>query len=266
MKVDPSACRQSFVVYENTDKRPHRLAGLRQRSTFLEWLGLVQPVIHEWSDYNTVRTQTVRVPIGYRQISVPAEQRQRRYCGVRKKLVQQDNPVYDRIRALNHGAEVYAIHDNGGCPYIVYVNSDKNVRVYRKPSDRFIPASQYSGIFLDDRWMYIDLVLEVRAKNLWIDPTSPENERGNSMLLQLSSSSYLFIGESIYSFRLPATTRIVRYRSPIGNNDVPYPYAVDKQGNVYLLIEKVVVRGSLTDPYRFYYDDRTRGRPLHLER
>lgn len=190
-----------------------------------------------------------------------AQQRQKRYCG-RKKLTQQDNPVYDKIRALNRGAKIYAIHNNGGCPYIVYVNPDKHVRVYRKSPDRFIPASQYSGIFLEDRWMYIDLVLEVRAKTLWIDPTSPENERGNSMLVQVSSSSYLFIGESIYSFQLPATTRIVRYRSPIGNNDVPYPYAIDKQGNVYLLIEKVVVRGDLTDPYRSYYNDRTKGRPL----
>jgi len=52
---------------------------------------------------------------------------------------------------------------------------------------------------------------------------------------------------------------VAAYTSPVGNNDVPYPYAVDVDGVHYLLIEDAVVRDvppGTDDPYRYYYDSR----------
>ena len=81
---------------------------------------------------------------------------------------------------------------------------------------------------------------------------------GNSMLFELAPGRYMFIGECIrvFSTRSPITTFV----SPVGNNDVPYPFAVNRSGTVYLLIEGVQLTAGpytndvLQDPYTFYYD------------
>ena len=44
----------------------------------------------------------------------------------------------------------------------------------------------------------------------------------------------------------------------MGNSDVPYPFAVDKHGRSYLLLEQVVLKDvpeGESDPYRYYYSD-----------
>ena len=58
---------------------------------------------------------------------------------------------------------------------------------------------------------------------------------GNSILLKLSKNKYVYIGSLIYSFN--AYNEITTFISPVGNNDVPYPYAIDEKNNYYLLSE-----------------------------
>lgn len=83
---------------------------------------------------------------------------------------------------------------------------------------------------------------------------------GNSFLLGIGELEYVFIGHEIFSFK--ALDGIVEYHSPVGNNDVPYPWAVDRAGNIYLLLEKIVLTPSEEktaackapqDPYDWYY-------------
>ena len=52
---------------------------------------------------------------------------------------------------------------------------------------------------------------------------------GNSILVHISENKYVYIGSSIYSFESQA--KIIRYISPVGNSDVPYPYAIDEKEN-----------------------------------
>ena len=54
---------------------------------------------------------------------------------------------------------------------------------------------------------------------------------GNSILIKIDNNKYVYIGSDIYSFT--AETNIIRYVSPVGNNDVPYPLAYGSQ-NVYV--------------------------------
>lgn len=77
---------------------------------------------------------------------------------------------------------------------------------------------------------------------------------GNTVLLHLGANMY--IGETIYEFNTGAD-RIVDYYSPIGNSDVPYPFAVGEH-NIYLMKGRVAYPLSLldpmaTDPYTQHY-------------
>jgi len=132
--------------------------------------------------------------------------------------------------------KIYYIHDNGGRPFQIEI-CGKSVKVY-KVSDR-------------NR----DPILTFRPQKIFIGK-SIEHGRdfdGNTILLQFANNRYVFIGPSIFSFRTYAP--IVEYISPVGNSDVPYPYAVDTFGNCYLLTEDVMVKNvpSNTDPYNYYY-------------
>ena len=76
---------------------------------------------------------------------------------------------------------------------------------------------------------------------------------GNSVLLKLDPDHWLFIGADVRA--LTFSDQITRFVSPMGNNQVPYPYAVG-QMLTYLLIEDVAVPNvdAKTDPYRVYYN------------
>lgn len=74
------------------------------------------------------------------------------------------------------------------------------------------------------------------------------------------SPLYVFVGHCIFKFF--AHSRIVEYVSEVGNNDVPYPYAIDADGNYYLMTEEVILREVSSDyrrrPYEYYYANRRR--------
>jgi hypothetical protein len=56
-----------------------------------------------------------------------------------------------------------------------------------------------------------------------------------------------------------AYEQIIKYESPIGNSAVPYPYAVDSRGWVYLFLEHVVMTNvdslNQSRPYEYYWFD-----------
>jgi hypothetical protein len=85
---------------------------------------------------------------------------------------------------------------------------------------------------------------------------------GNSILLHITGTRYIFIGIYIYEFESPEP--IIEYVSPIGNNDVPYPFA--KSANeTFLMVEDAVIDNKLLEeeglkypinawhPYKLYY-------------
>lgn len=57
---------------------------------------------------------------------------------------------------------------------------------------------------------------------------------GNTILLQVEPSYYIFIGERVVLFKAGSGDRIVRFVSNMGNSAVPYPYAVGQQ-RVYFM-------------------------------
>jgi hypothetical protein len=149
----------------------------------------------------------------------------------------------------------YLIHDNGGRPFKVKI-TNTNVKVYKLIS---YETDTYSD----------NAILSFDVKKCFIG-NSPKNDMtlfsggygkkfyGNSILLHIKDNEYVYIGSEIYSFQ--SNGEIIKYVSPVGNSDVPYPYAIDKNNNIYLMIENVILTNETVknnnnfDPYNIYYD------------
>ena len=134
----------------------------------------------------------------------------------------------------------YDVHDNGGRPFRVYINGNK-VDIYKNTS------KEYNG------YDYSTLTKSFKADKIFIG-SAPKSQKGNSILLKIGKK-YIYIGTSVKEFKPKA--EIVKYVSPVGNSDVPYPYAIDINGNYYLMIENVIldhIEGN--EPYDYYYNER----------
>lgn len=69
---------------------------------------------------------------------------------------------------------------------------------------------------------------------------------GNSILLEIDQGKYIYIGDTIYSFETRNNEKITKYYSPVGNSQVPYPYAVG-ENNTYFMLDKKSLPNSFLD-------------------
>ena len=140
--------------------------------------------------------------------------------------------------------ERYVIRNNGSEPFIAHVYPP-TIEVYRQKRvaeyenqydilDKKIIDTTYHEIFIGDNQLP-----DTRAA---ANGTYP----GNSILVHVTGHHYLFIGHEIYSFVTPDDV-IQEYYSPVGNNAVPYPYAIGKH-RTYFMLDRVSVPNELLDP------------------
>ena len=159
----------------------------------------------------------------------------------------------------------YGIHDNGGRPFEVLI--DRNgVAVYKEANDEEFSHDESEDTD-DPHYFNRPSFVFLNPREVFIG-RSPENEMtrfsgghgsefdGNSILVNTEGNNYVYIGSEIYSFK--SLSKIVEYVSPVGNNDVPYPYAIDIQGNIYLMLEKVILLDGVEklvgeDAYQYYF-------------
>ena len=154
----------------------------------------------------------------------------------------------------------YEIMDNGGISFIVFIKQniveDGHGTVYIHKNDYDFDR--------DKNVMATKPILTYKPDKIWIGKSihnrmtsfskayGPKYD-GNSILLKVNNQ-YIYIGPEIYSFTSIAP--IKEYVSPVGNSGVPYPFAIDTQNNIYLMIEDVIMlnRNKFTDLYDDYYD------------
>lgn len=195
---------------------------------------------------------------------------QKYFCGNKKRLTK-DNPIYKKINYI--GYKKYFIHNNYEKPYLVYIKNNKSpIYIYHVPGNYNDTYLCKKNINPKDKfyWAYIQLALKIIPKKIFIGK-SPKNKMtefskgygkyfdGNTILIKLKANKYIFIGASIYIFT--TDYEIIKYVSPVGNNDVPYPYAIDIKNNYYLMLDSVIIpknsminyRKSNFDPYDYYY-------------
>lgn len=101
----------------------------------------------------------------------------------------------------------YLVHDNGARPFKVTVKGS-DVKVYRKVPDDS-PTNYESKS-----------AMQFKAMKVFVG-SDKGKARGNTILLQTGQKTFVFIGDSIFSFQ---ATNAKKYFSRVGNSDVPYPY------------------------------------------
>ena len=144
------------------------------------------------------------------------------------------------------GVKSYKILDNGGIPYDVDVYAD-HIEIVRIEDDirkEVIYETKYDKLWLGD--------------NLLKDPLyTPRGwNKGNSILVGIGPTTYVYIGSVIYRFEAP--DEIVTYYSPVGNNDSPYPYAIGNEYSYFFLDMKRVLTSLLDrsqDGYTQFYNE-----------
>lgn len=153
----------------------------------------------------------------------------------------------------------YLIHDNGGRPFRVDIQGMKvsvwkNMDEYGLVDGKFVTTKHPMKHILD--FTAEKIFIGKKSPDGGYDGLKPKEAEGNSLLLQ-TGSKYVFIGWEIYEFSPVKGDTIVKYYSDIGNNDVPYPYAIGKT-HVYILLEKVAVPldffHSMKEIYQQYYE------------
>lgn len=90
-------------------------------------------------------------------------------------------------------------------------------------------------------------------KNIYVDYTGLRYD-GNTILLQLNNNKYIYVCSTIYSFTSKNT--IIEYVSPISNNEVPCPYAMDVDGRMYLVENrKILLNENVSDIIKSHYNN-----------
>lgn len=152
----------------------------------------------------------------------------------------------------------YQIHNNGSIPYIVEVSPTKVIIKKRNPNFNVLPDQMVYVNFREyNNYRKILIGKDFRlADFIQNEQLDYERQDGNSILINHHGKKYTHIGSEIYDF--DAQDDIVDYFSPVGNNDVPYPYAIGEK-YIYLMLEKKYILKELINitsksPYATYYN------------
>ena len=218
--------------------------------------------VRKHKEYNVFEEKSEKIPKGYQKAEkfpYDKEYMEGYICGEKIPAVKKEVPEFKK------GFKHTLIHDNGGRPFVMYFSPKKDsATVYKIPQE--FSAIDFKEMKKKDYFKYYsELVKRFKCKDVFIG-VSPKNEmtkfskgygkkfEGNTNLIKLSDKRYVYVGETIFEFT--SLKKIVDYQSPVGNSDVPYPYAIDEKDNYYLMLDKVIVTSPMTEegPYDKYWN------------
>jgi hypothetical protein len=141
----------------------------------------------------------------------------------------------------------YNIRYNGDIPFVVFIQKEKQTsqkahlykQKWEKEQETFIQdkklmESKPLRLFVGDN--------DMRQKNY----LKKGPGKGNTILLETKKGKYVYIGGIVYDFTTPDGDTIQKYESPIGNSDVPYPYAVGEK-YVYFMLDRKYIEKEKVD-------------------
>lgn len=145
---------------------------------------------------------------------------------------------------INMQNNIFDIHFNGGRPFRVEIDTNKhNIIIYKINDD----------IDENGENVYNQLKIVKKYEYVFVPHDSVYGFHGNTILIELYDKVYMYIGERIYTFQ--TREKIIDYKSPMGNSDVPYPFATS-ENYYYLMNEEIYYDKMLAknnDPYGVYY-------------
>lgn len=162
----------------------------------------------------------------------------------------------------------YTINNGGRCFRVVINRTSNRVRVYQS-KEAFLDEQVISRKSNCDKQINT-VLLDVHPRKIFIGCSEKDEMTlfslgfgkefdGNSILLHMNKHKYIWIGDSIQTFR--SQHEIIAFSSPVGNSGVPYPYAIDSKQLIYLLIENVILLNYTSsikrNPYTQYYSTYT---------
>lgn len=153
--------------------------------------------------------------------------------------------IYNEIKERHRYQRSYFIHDSDKTSLnlmLAYHDSEnKQVTLYKIPNKNHWHIT--NGLEYYRKWMYIKMVKKYTYKKILFghhppgeytflkESTSfqnPKNFYGNSLLLQLTKSKYVFIGDEIIEFTIPTNDEIIEFYSPIQKFDGIWPVAIGR--------------------------------------
>jgi hypothetical protein len=180
---------------------------------------------------------------------------------------------------LNTNISEYYVHDVWDRPFKVTINKN-TISIYKSTG---LEMHDYASLALNEniterkiKYDYESLpILTLIPLGIFIgeyDPTDDHKQnyreqydanyfKGNSILLDMGSNEYIFIGQQIYSFE--SFGKIMYFNSPVEHTDMPLPYAIDEFNNIYLMLDYMVIMNNkdvdinkvLQNPYCYYNYD-----------
>lgn len=255
-----------FVIYTKGKKTTQ---GTEFITGIIKGLSLRKGYIYKYIDFNLFEDKETKIPNGFTKRKISKEDILD-YCDKNRQMLLKNNEAYKKIKDELKGYKTYFIHENYDRPFLVYVKNN-TVHIYKIPTKKYYYREKdYSLDDSKNKPFYIELVKIYKTKKMFIgkSPLTPMTKfsgghgstfNGNTILLQIETNKYVYIGSNIYEFK---TNDIIEdYYSPIGNNDVPYPVALGTK-NIYFMLDKTYVPNNkfenLTnkdkiDAYSYYY-------------
>jgi hypothetical protein len=154
-----------------------------------------------------------------------------------KKISSRKNTTRKNPKKMQKG-RTYQTHDNGARPFLVQDHGGSvtvTKQVWNAEKRQHEPEKE---------------LLNVPYEKIFV------GSQGSSILLKQTKNQYTYIGDTVKTFESYDDDKILDYFSPIGNSDVPYPYAVGEK-YTYLMIEDVAISNQALDkgkdPYEQHY-------------
>ena len=220
--------------------------------------------IHKWLRYNQFEHKLTKIPADFKPDKYQLDPETILFYKCGHKL---DASTIQWDKDIHQGYQLYLTHHNHMRSFLVAIKN-KLIKIYTISQQFYFSDDQ--PIF---SYYYNQLLTQFYCQKIFIG-RSPKNNltdysgrygarfNGNSILLHLKENQYLFIGHEMYQFT--TQDEIIKFCSPIGNNDVPYPFAQSKE-NVYFMLDQKFIpqkyfdhlpktRTKQTDLYEYFYE------------
>lgn len=191
---------------------------------------------------------------GFKKMSV-SKKNQLANFNMKFDILSKSNHRYKQIQKETKGYKSYVTIFNGSRCFVVYVNKSLNrVKIYKIPDNVsfVVDSDDYNSQY--NKWQYIELVKDYKnLLNVFIgkSPKTIDNKcckssfgshlNGNNILIQKTSTTYILISTNLHSFT--SKSQIHTFVSPMENNEVPCPYAINDK---YLFYFSNMLKYELT--------------------